>query len=82
MASLQYVIDSICSKVTVESVHRMIKLRLNGGRFGITEIIPLIQQEDRSLDHDSAKMIAEAALEEMAQKGEVRVEGQLVFPAK
>jgi hypothetical protein len=82
MASLQYVIDSICSKVTVESIHRMIRLRLDRGRFGITEIIPQIQQEDRSLDHDSAKMIAEAAISEMAQSGDLRVDGQSVFPAK
>ena len=82
MASLQYVIDSICSKVTVESIQQMIRLQLDRGQFGISDIIPTIQKEDRSLDHDSAKMIAEAALEEMAHNGDVRIDGQLIFPAK
>jgi hypothetical protein len=81
MASLQYVIDSICSKLTVEWMFRMIRARLDRGPFDIGEVIPVIQSEDRSLDRDSAKMLAEAAVADMALRHEARIEGDRVFSA-
>ena len=79
MTSLQYVIDSICSKLTVESMYQIIKLRLRQGPFKIGDIIPLIQTEDRSLDHDSAKMLAEAAIETLVQNGDIRADGDRIY---
>lgn len=82
MASLQYVIDSICSKLTVESMYRLVNSRLALGPFKVEDIVPLIQNEDRSLDRESAKMLADAAFEAMSQRGDLRVAGDTVCPAK
>ena len=81
MESLQYVIDSLCSKLTVESMFDMIKLRLGQGPFQMKEIIPLIRSKDRSLDDDSARMIAEAAMADLVQRGDIRMDGDRVYPA-
>jgi hypothetical protein len=80
LGSLQYVIDSICSKITVESMFQMIRLRLSNGPFKTAEIIPLIRNEDRSLDNDSAKLIIEAAIAEMTTLGEVRTDNYYIYP--
>jgi hypothetical protein len=82
MPSVQYVIDSICASVTVECVYKMIEAFLNEGSFNLSEIIPLIQSKDRSLDAGSAKMIAKAALDDMAQRGVIQIKGDTVHPVK
>ena len=81
MASLQFVIDSICSKVTVETMSRLVKARLAQGPFRVAEIVPLVQAEDRSLDYDSAKTLADAACEALAEQGELRISGDRIGPA-
>jgi hypothetical protein len=82
VASLQYVIDSICSKLTVESMYRLVDSRLAQGPFKAEDIVPVIQKEDRSLDRESAKMLADAAFDAMSQRGDLRVVGDAVYPAK
>ena len=77
MASLQFAIDSICSKLTVETMYRLVRDRLGQGPFTLSEIIPLVQREDRSLDRDSARWLVEAACAELAQRGEIRIDGEL-----
>jgi hypothetical protein len=81
MPSLQYIIDSICSSVTVECVYKIIEALLSQGPITVAEILPLIQSKDRSLDAGSAKMIAKAALDDMAQRGIIRIEGDNIYPA-
>jgi hypothetical protein len=81
VATLQYVIDSLCSKLTVESMFEIIRQRLTQGTFKIDEIILIVRSKDRSLDYDSAKMITEAAVKDMAQLGEIRVEGESICTA-
>ena len=81
MPELQYVIDTICARFTAESLYRLIEERLKHGPFMIDEILPLIESKDRSLDRDRAKMLAEAALEDLAQRGKIRTEGGKIFPA-
>jgi hypothetical protein len=76
MPSVQYVIDSICASVTVECVYKMIEVLLSQGQFTVDEVIPMIQTKDRSLDLQSARMIAKAALDDMAQRGIIRIEGE------
>ena len=76
MPSVQYVIDSICASVTVECVYKMIEALLSQGQFTVDEVIPMIQTKDRSLDLQSARMIAKAALDDMAQRGIIRIEGE------
>ncbi len=82
MASLQYVIDSICANFTVKAMNELIELRLGQGSFTVGEILPLIRNKDRSLDSTSAKMLAEAALEALAQQGVVEIKGDCISPAK
>ncbi len=82
MPSVQYVIDSICASVTVECVYTMIEALLNQGSFSVTELLPLIQSKDRSLDPGSARMIAKAALDDLAQRGTIRIEGDVIYSAK
>lgn len=82
MASLQYVIDSICTSLTVESMYELIKVRLRQGAFSVDDILPSVQSNDRSLDSSSARMLAKAALEELAHHGDIRVEGDSIFPAE
>ena len=81
MPSVQYVIDSICASVTVECVYKMIEALLSQGRFTIDEVIPMIQTKDRSLDLQSARMIAKAAIDDMAQRGVLRIEGENIHSA-
>lgn len=81
MASLQYVIDSICSSVTAECIEKIIEEYLSRGPYCLDEILPLIQSKDHSLDITSARMIAEAARDELARRGTVRIEGVLICPA-
>jgi hypothetical protein len=81
MASTQYVIDSICSSITVECVYKMIEAFLSQGSFTIADLLPVIQSKDRSLDIGSAIMIAKAALDDMAQHGTLRIEGYNIVAA-
>ena len=80
-ASLQYVIDTICSSLTEKSVYEIIMTRLSHGPFTLGELLPLIRCKDRSLDFGSTRIIAEAALEELARSGQLRIEGDDIFPA-
>jgi hypothetical protein len=82
MPSVQYIIDSICASVTVECVYQMIEALLSEGSFTVAELLPLIQTKDRSLDLGSARMISKAALDDMAQRGIIRIEGDKIYPAK
>jgi len=81
MPSVQYVIDSICASVTVECVYKMIEALLSQGQFTMNELLPMIQTKDRSLDLESARMIAKAALDDMAQCGIIRFEGENIHSA-
>ena len=81
MASLQYVIDSICSSLTTRFVYDLIEAQLKDGPFTVGEIIPLIKCKDRSLDMGSARKIADAALEELTQRGDIKTEGGLYSTA-
>lgn len=82
MPSLQYVIDTICASVTEESMYELIEKQLEKGSFVVDEILPLIQSQDRSLDLGSAKMLAEAALQSLAQRGDLQMYGEYVYPVK
>jgi hypothetical protein len=61
-------------------MYELIKVRLRQGPFTVGEILPLIRCKDRSLDFGSAKMLAEVALEALAQSGDIRIEGDCIYP--
>ena len=77
MASLQYVIDTICSSLTTKFVYEVIETNLKQSPITVGEIIPLIKCKDGSLDMDSAKNIVEAAFEELIHRGQVIKDGDL-----
>ena len=79
MPSLQYTIDSMCSSVTVECVYEMIEALLTEGTFTEADLLPLIQTKDHSLDLGSARIIAKVALDDMAQRGIIRIEGVRIY---
>ena len=79
MPSVQYVIDSLCASITVECVNKMIEALLSQGQCTVDEVLPLIQTKDRSLDLESARIIAKAAIDDMAQHGIIRIEGENIF---
>jgi hypothetical protein len=81
MPSVQYIIDTICASVTVDCVYKIIEAMLSQGSCTMAEILPLIQSKDRSLDLGSARMIARAALDDMAQRGMIRIEGDNIYSA-
>ena len=80
MASLQFIIDSICANFTVDSMYELVKVRLREGPFMVGEIARDIRCKDRTLDFDSSKQLAEAALEALAQRGDITIEGNYVYP--
>ena len=80
MASLQFIIDSICANFTVDSMYELVKVRLRQGPFMVGEIARDIRCKDRTLDFDSSKQLAEAALEALAQRGDITIEGNYVYP--
>jgi hypothetical protein len=59
----------------------MIEALLSQGQFTIDEVIPMIQAKDRSLDLQSARMIAKAALDDMAHLSIIRIEGENIHSA-
>ena len=80
MASLQFIIDSICANFTVDSMYELVKVRLKEGPFMVGEIARDIRCKDRTLDFDSSKQLAEAALEALAQRGDIMIDGDSVYP--
>ncbi len=80
MAALQYIIDSICANFTVASMYDVVKLRLSLGPCTVDEIAHEVRCEDRTLDFSSSKILAEAALEAMVLRGDIRIEGDHIFP--
>jgi hypothetical protein len=79
MSPLQYVIDSLCSSVTAECVYKMVEAYLGQESFKLSELLPLIQSKDRSLDLASAKTIAKAALDDMEYRGMIRIDRDYIF---
>lgn len=79
MPSLQYVIDSMCASLTVECVYKIIGALLSQGSCTLSDILPLIQTKDRSLDLGSAEIIAEAALADKVQRGEIKIKGDNIY---
>lgn len=81
MASLKFLVDSMCANFTVESMHELVKTLLAERPCTISDIAHGIAERDRSLDIKSAQRLAEAAVEELAQRGDIAVQGARIYPA-
>jgi len=85
MASIQYLIDSICSSLTVESLYKLVEIEISKGSLGafkVDDLIPGIQGADRSLDRESALALAQATVEDLAGRGRLRAESGCFYPVK
>lgn len=80
MASLQYLIDTLCANFTLDSMYELVKMRLREGPFTIGEIARDVRCKDGTLDFGSSKSLAEAALEALAQRGDITIEGDYIYP--
>ncbi|MBI4302164.1 MAG: hypothetical protein HY664_06130 [Chloroflexi bacterium] len=81
MLSIKFLIDSMCANFTVESLCDLVKVRLAQGSCLISDIARDIVQKDRSLDIMSAKTLADAAVEALAQRGDATIRGPHIYPA-
>lgn len=74
MASLGFLIDNLCANFTVASMNDLVKTQLAQGPSTINDIARTISGKDGSLDTGSAQKLAEAAVEALAQSGEVTIQ--------
>ena len=74
MASLGFLIDNLCANFTVASMNDLVKARLAERPSTISDIARAIASKDRSLDAENTRKLAEAAVEALAQSGEVTVQ--------
>ncbi len=81
MVSVQFVIDTICANFTVDSMCNLVKAQISQGSCVIGEIAREVRCQDRSLDFGSSKMLVEAALGVMEERGDIIIEGDCVYPA-
>ena len=77
--SLQFLIDDLCANFTQGALYSLIEALLLEGRRTVAEIALAIADRDRSLDPGSARALAEAAIEALAESGVVAVEDGLVY---
>jgi hypothetical protein len=79
--SLQYLIDSMCANFTAPSLHALVRGAVAGGPTTLTRLARLVTEKDPSLDMGSARLLVEAAVGELAARGEVVVQGEAVWVA-
>lgn len=81
MASLKFLVDSMCANFTVESMHALVKTVLAERPCAIGDIARRVAESDRSLDIKSAQRLAEAAVEDLAQTGAIAIRGAHLYQA-
>lgn len=81
MASLQFLIDSICANFTIKALNNLVEVQLSRGPCLVSEIAREIRCDDRTLDFASSRALAEVALEALEESGEIIREGDMVYLA-
>ena len=71
----------MCANFTVEAMYRLVKAQLNQGPFTVAEFARDIRCSDRTMDFGSSNELAQAALEALAERGDIILEGDYVYPA-
>lgn len=71
MSFLQFLIDDMCANFTVEVISELVKTRLTQGPGTIGDLAREVAGTDRTLDIKSAQILAQAAVESLAKKGDV-----------
>ncbi len=82
MPELQYQIDTICARFTDKFVYEAIEAHAGQRAIGAEDIMPVLQEKDRSLDAASARLLVETGLKDMLQEGRLKREGLLYRLAK
>lgn len=93
MPALKFLIDNMCAKFTVDSVYDLVRTALtervrpdpakrDEGPCTVSDIASKITESDRSLDIKSAQDLAEAAVADLAQRGDIVVQGAYIYPAQ
>lgn len=81
MASLKFLIDNMCAKFTEKAVYDLVRTLLAERPSTMSDIANKIAEKDRSLDIKSAQDLAKAAVEAMAQSGDIVIQGDAIYSA-
>ncbi|MCS7207116.1 MAG: hypothetical protein NZ951_04165 [Dehalococcoidia bacterium] len=78
MPSLQYLIDSMCANFTASAMYALVREAVADGPRTLGDLARRVAERDPSLDVGSARMLAEAAVQVLAERGEVHLQGEWV----
>ncbi|MBI3979086.1 MAG: hypothetical protein HY331_12955 [Chloroflexi bacterium] len=81
MSFLKFLIDDMCAKFSLESMCDLVRTRVTRGACTVEDVAHEIIQRDHSLDIVSARTLAQAAVETLAESGDVAIQGAHVSPA-
>lgn len=79
MPSLQYLIDSMCANFTAGALYALVQEAVAEGPRTLLDIARRVTEKDPSLDLGSARLLAEAAIQALAERGEVVMVGERVL---
>lgn len=80
MASLKFLLDSMCANFTEHCLYDLVRVMVDERPCTVSEIAVRVAARDRSLDAESAGAITDSAIEALAQMGQVEVREGWVFP--
>ena len=78
MTFLQFLIDDMCANFTVEVMSKLVKRRLTLGPCTISDLAGEVANTDRTLDIKSAQILAQAAVESLAESGDIVIQDPLI----
>lgn len=81
MKSLQFYIDNICADFTVDTLSKLIHDRVATGPSTVDQITLDVAKADGTLDPKTAGQLAEAAVQVLAESGDLAVDGTTVSAA-
>ena len=73
MSFLQFLIDDMCAKLSVEVMSELVKKRLTQGPCTIRDLAWEVAGVDRTLDIKSAQILAQAGVDSLMENGDVTV---------
>ncbi|MBI2887283.1 MAG: hypothetical protein HYY02_08745 [Chloroflexi bacterium] len=81
MKPVKFLVDNLCANFTEQSVFELVIRRLAEGPCTAEDIAQRITAHDRSLDAKSASTLAAAAVGELAERGDIAVQGERLLLA-
>ena len=79
MATVQFLIDTICADFTLDSLYELVITSLAKGPSTIGDITGAIMWKDRSLDIGCARGLAMSAVAALEESGEVEVRESYIY---